>query len=113
MTFNHLIVNINKLIILQDDLPDMDTNKITFQMNTISELNTQIDFVLDKIFSFETNFVHKVKLLNLNELKMNVHYIHTYLSNSSISEFPIMNKYDNPNYSFEDNDDLRVRLSYE
>ncbi len=74
----------------------------------MGELNQQIDLVLSRVFNFEENFVHEVKLLEKEKIKMNVHYFHYLVDNKTILEFDIKNSQDNPLVKLGNRNEQRV-----
>ena len=89
-------------------IPDFNWKK-EYIIGGIEELNNHLDFVLDKIYNFESCFTHNIKLLNLDRLTLDIHYQHSSYRNWSIAQFDIRNKYDNPFRKIESNEEIRVK----
>ena len=84
------------------------TTKTGFLIPDINCLNEHLDASLKVIYSFPDRFTHELKLQNIYNLKMYIHYHQSSYLNHSNFEFDVKNMYDNPLRKLGDNSNIRV-----
>jgi hypothetical protein len=88
---------------------ELDDDKFTIILRNINELIDQIDFVIQNIYTLEKNLPHKVKILNKDDINLELHnYFAT--SNHSLIYMKINNSTDNPIKRIGNLDEIRVSI---
>lgn len=86
---------------------ELDDDKFTIILRNLDELINQIDFVIQKIYTLEQTLPHQVKLLNKDDLNLELHNYYA-TSNHSLIYMKINNSTDNPIKSIGNYDEIRV-----